>query len=201
MFLGATLKPSENYIPPEILDETLFEGGISTGINFDKYEKVAVRVDGTDPPQAIDSFDQCGLRDLVATNLKKAGYMNPTPVQKHAIPIVMGNRDMMACAQTGSGKTAAFLLPMIHKLLDEGLEPHMGLPATPEVIVVSPTRELAVQITKESMKFAKGSTLGAFTVYGGTHVGSQRDKLRERNINIVVATPGRLLQVYFVNYF
>lgn len=54
----------------------------------------------------------------------------------------------MACAQTGSGKTAAFLLPMIHKLLEEGIEPHMGLPATPEVIVVTPTRELAIQITK-----------------------------------------------------
>ena len=101
---------------------------------------------------------------------------------------------MMACAQTGSGKTAAFLLPMIHKLLEESVDPHMGLPATPEVIVVSPTRELALQITKEAMKFAKGSKLGAYTVYGGTQVGYQRDRLREKNINIVVATPGRLLQ-------
>jgi len=191
---GAASKPSENYIPPEILDETLFEGGISTGINFDKYEKVNVKVDGTDPPQAIDNFDQCGLRGLVAKNLQRAGYANPTPVQKHAIPIVMSQRDMMACAQTGSGKTAAFLLPMIHKLLEESVDPHMGLPATPEVIVVSPTRELALQITKEAMKFAKGSKLGAYTVYGGTQVGYQRDRLREKNINIVVATPGRLLQ-------
>ena len=106
----------------------------------------------------------------------------------------MSQRDMMACAQTGSGKTAAFLLPMIHKLLEESVDPHMGLPATPEVIVVSPTRELAVQITKEALKFAKGSKLGAYTVYGGTQVGYQRDRLREKNINIVVATPGRLLQ-------
>ena len=81
-------------------------------------------------------------------NKQKAGYDNPTPVQKYAIPIVVNNRDMMACAQTGSGKTAAFLLPMIHKLLEKGIEPHMGLPATPEVIVVTPTRELAIQITK-----------------------------------------------------
>ena len=85
--LGAASKPSENYIPPEILDETLFEGGISTGINFDKYEKVNVKVDGSDPPQAIDNFDQCGFRGLVAKNLQRAGYANPTPVQKHAIPI------------------------------------------------------------------------------------------------------------------
>ena len=108
--------------------------------------------------------------------------------------LVMSQRDMMACAQTGSGKTAAFLLPMIHKLLEESVDPHMGLPATPEVIVVSPTRELALQITKEAMKFAKGSKLGAYTVYGGTQVGHQRERLREKNINIVVATPGRLLQ-------
>jgi len=191
---GAAFKPSENYIPPEILDETLFDGGISTGINFDKYEKVAVRVEGTDPPQAIETFDQCGLRGILEKNLKRAGYDNPTPVQKYAIPIVIKNRDMMACAQTGSGKTAAFLLPMIHKLLEEGIEPHMGLPATPEVIVVTPTRELAIQITKETLKFAKGSNLGACTVYGGTNVGNQRDKLRERNVNVIVATPGRLLQ-------
>ena len=72
---GAAFKPSENYIPPEILDETLFDGGISTGINFDKYEKVAVRVEGTDPPQAIETFDQCGLRGILEKNLKRVRHI------------------------------------------------------------------------------------------------------------------------------
>ena len=187
-------KPKENYVPPEILDETLFEGGISTGINFDKYEEVEVHVQGDDPPHPLEHFKDYPLRGILKKNLKKAGYTKPTPVQKYAIPIVLSNRDVMTCAQTGSGKTAAFLIPMIHMLLEEAVDPHMGLPQTPEVIIVSPTRELASQITKEAKKFSMGSTLEAITIYGGTNVGHQRDKLRERSINIVVATPGRLLQ-------
>lgn len=134
--------PQEKYVPREIEESELFQNGISTGINFDKYEEVQVEVNGANPPAPISSFDECDLRGLIRENLKRAGYTKPTPVQKYAIPIVKENRDMMACAQTGSGKTAAFLLPMIHKLLQDSVEPHMGLPQTPEIIVISPTREL-----------------------------------------------------------
>ena len=101
---------------------------------------------------------------------------------------------MMACAQTGSGKTAAFLLPMIHDLLENPVDDHPGRPQLPEVLIITPTRELAVQIDKEARKFAHGTKLGSMCVVGGHHEGSMLEKLREKSINIIAATPGRLKQ-------
>ena len=185
---------SEIYVPAEILDETLFDNGVESGLNFGKIKEIPVEVTGEDAPEPVDGFEDCGLRTILDKNVRKAHYTEPTPVQRHAIPIIMQGRDMMACAQTGSGKTAAFLLPIIHKLLEEEIEPHMGIPQTPEVIIITPTRELAIQITKEGKKFAHQTTIGVMSLYGGTSVSYQFDQLREQNINIVVATPGRLSQ-------
>jgi probable ATP-dependent RNA helicase DDX4 len=190
---GSELPPREKYIPPEILDESLFDHGISSGINFEKYNDTPGVVTGNDPPNSIKSFEECNLRSLLMENIRKSKYTNPTPVQRHALPIIMAGRDMMACAQTGSGKTAAFLLPMLHQLLADGTEPHMGHPQSPEVVILTPTRELAIQITKEAKKFAYKCNLGVMALYGGTDIGYQFDMLRERNVNILVATPGRLL--------
>ncbi len=184
---------SEHYIPPEINEDSLFDHAANTGINFDKYEHVQVQIQGpAGHAGPIENFDQMGLRSVLLSNLSRANYTKATPVQKNAIPVILSGRDMIASAATGSGKTAAFLLPIIHRLLEDGIEPHMGLPQTPEVLVISPTRELALQISKEAKKFAKGSNLGTFTVYGGASVSYQKDKLHENNINILVATPGRL---------
>lgn len=184
----------ENYIPPEILDETLFDHGINTGINFEKYRDIPVKVTGQQPPEPIKAFEDCGLRRVLLENVKKSRYVDPTPVQKYALPIVKSGRDMMACAQTGSGKTAAFLLPMLHALLEESIEPHMGHPQTPEILIITPTRELTIQIAKEAKKFALNCNIGVMALYGGTNVNYQFDLLRERNVNVIVATPGRLLQ-------
>ena len=80
-------------------------------------------------------------------NIERSGYKKPTPVQKYALSIVMKGRDLMGCAQTGSGKTAAFLLPVLNNLLEEGFETRRDeLPQLPEAIIVAPTRELAIQI-------------------------------------------------------
>jgi probable ATP-dependent RNA helicase DDX4 len=80
-------------------------------------------------------------------NIERSGYNKPTPVQKYALPIIIKGRDLMGCAQTGSGKTAAFLLPLLHNILEEGFETKSEeFPQAPEAIIVAPTRELAIQI-------------------------------------------------------
>merc|ERR1719309_121822 len=104
----------EIYVPTETDEGSLFASGISQGINFEKYEKIKVKCSGENVPNPIKTFDEANLRKLLAENVQKSGYTKPTPVQKYAIPFIKAKRDMMACAQTGSGKTAAFLLPILH---------------------------------------------------------------------------------------
>ena len=106
----------ESYVPKEdIVAEELYKLGIESGINFDKYENIPVSVTGENVVKPIAQFQAAGMRPLLMENVTKSGYKIPTPVQKNAIPIIMAGRDLMACAQTGSGKTAAFLLPIINK--------------------------------------------------------------------------------------
>lgn len=98
---------------------------------------------GDNPPEPIESFETSGLTSFLLDNIKKSGYTKPTPIQKYAIPTVLQQRDLMACAQTGSGKTAAFLLPIINTLLEDNRNLEFGYP---HVVIVSPTRELATQV-------------------------------------------------------
>ncbi|CAB0015728.1 unnamed protein product [Nesidiocoris tenuis] len=150
------------------------------------------QVTGENPVKSVQSFEECGLKDFVLSNVKKSGYKTPTPVQKHAIPIVMAGRDLMACAQTGSGKTAAFLVPIINDLLDKPTDLVINdCGVEPQVVILSPTRELALQIGQEARKFAHQSILKVTVVYGGTSVMHQADMLM-RGCHILVATPGRL---------
>lgn len=151
-------------------------------------------VTGTNPPHRIETFEESGLRQILLDNVKRSGYKNPTPVQKHALPIIKEGRDLMACAQTGSGKTAAFLLPILHKLLEDGFEESCSnfMPQTPLAVVVAPTRELAIQIKDEARKFAAGSSIRCMVVYGGANVKFQASQL-QRGVHVLIATPGRLL--------
>ncbi|XP_014239350.1 ATP-dependent RNA helicase vasa-like [Cimex lectularius] len=187
-------KPKERYIPPEPSDdqEVLFGGGISSGINFDKFDNISVKVSGEDVVQPVNSFEECQFRHLVADNLKKSGYKKPTPIQKYAFPSIMKGRDLMACAQTGSGKTAAFLVPIINSLLAEGCEPIVSNEfVEPQAVIISPVRELTIQIFTEARKFAHGSTIKCAIAYGGTVAIHQAQKLM-RGCHILVATPGRI---------
>lgn len=101
-------RPKEFYIPPDpSTDEAeIFSQGISSGINFAKYDKIPITITGDKPAKHILSFRESGLSDFLITNVEKSGYKDPTPIQKTAIPNIMAKRDLMACAQTGSGKTA-----------------------------------------------------------------------------------------------
>lgn len=188
-------KPKEQYIPPELPNDekSLFENGVEIGINFDKYDNIQVNVSGDNVPQPIESFEAAGLRNIVLDNIKKSGYKKPTPVQKHALPIIMNGRDLMACAQTGSGKTAAFAVPIINTLLERSVD--LVVTSTycePQVVIVSPTRELTIQIWQQIVKFSLNSILKTVVAYGGTSVMHQRGKL-SAGCHILVATPGRLL--------
>lgn len=154
------------------------------------YKILYFKVTGENAPPAIQSFEEAGLRELVVNNIKRSGYKMPTPIQKTAIPVISGGRDLMACAQTGSGKTASFLLPIINSLLSEGCETSIG---KPQALVVSPTRELAIQIFNEARKFALGSYLNIRIVYGGTSSKHQGENIGKGGSHILIATPGRLL--------
>ncbi|XP_058818928.1 ATP-dependent RNA helicase vasa-like [Topomyia yanbarensis] len=186
-----TDKPRELYIPPAPTNDEkeIFGSGISSGINFDKFDEIKVNITGENPPKPITSFDNSGLRDYLLSNVRKSNYIKPTPIQKYAIPIIMNARDLMACAQTGSGKTAAFLLPIVNSLLNDNADMQA---CSPQVVIIVPTRELALQIFQEARKFALGTILKICIAYGGTATRHQLDNINS-GCHILVATPGRLM--------
>nr|XP_044996061.1 ATP-dependent RNA helicase DDX3X isoform X2 [Jaculus jaculus] len=189
--------------PSERLEQELFSGG-NTGINFEKYDDIPVEATGSNCPPHIESFSDVEMGEIIMGNIELTRYTRPTPVQKHAIPIIKEKRDLMACAQTGSGKTAAFLLPILSQIYTDG--PGEALRAMKEngrygrrkqypiSLVLAPTRELAVQIYEEARKFSYRSRVRPCVVYGGADIGQQIRDL-ERGCHLLVATPGRLVDM------
>lgn len=108
LFLADPSRPAPvTYIPQEIDDESLFKDTPHAGINFERYDDIPVKVSGGDVPPAVNTFEEANFGNQCMSNIRRAGYKKPTPVQKHTFPIVSSNRDLMACAQTGSGKTVS----------------------------------------------------------------------------------------------
>nr|ACJ64200.1 vasa [Halocynthia roretzi] len=183
--------------PPPPEEEKLMYSTVQTGLHFDNYDTIPVEVTGENPPGGISSFDEADLPETVRQNIRKANYKKPTPVQKYSIPIVNSDRDLMACAQTGSGKTAAFLLPVLRGMVKNGITNDMfSEKQLPQAVVVGPTRELVYQIFLETRKFSKNTIIKPIVAYGGTSVAHQLSQL-SRGCNILIATPGRLLD--FIN--
>ncbi|PNI24081.1 DDX4 isoform 11, partial [Pan troglodytes] len=153
-----TQGPKVTYIPPPPPeDEDSIFAHYQTGINFDKYDTILVEVSGHDAPPAILTFEEANLCQTLNNNIAKAGYTKLTPVQKYSIPIILAGRDLMACAQTGSGKTAAFLLPILAHMMHDGITASRFKELQePECIIVAPTRELVNQIYLEARKFSFG---------------------------------------------
>jgi ATP-dependent RNA helicase RhlE len=135
------------------------------------------------------SFLTLGLRPELLRAVAAQGYTDPTPVQREAIPFVLAGRDLMAGAQTGTGKTAAFVLPMLQRLA--ATEQRSDLRRRIRALIVVPTRELAIQV-EESVRIYGANSRRSTTIYGGVGMGGQLNALR-RSPEIVVATPGRLL--------
>jgi len=176
-------------------EEVLFEKSETSKIDFDRYDEIPVETSGNDCPPPINSFIEAYLGDAIQTNVLKAKYERPTPVQKYGIPIVMKGRDLMACAQTGSGKTAAFLLPILSKLLKTQKYPIPHKICCPMVLILAPTRELACQINDEARKFAYRTSLSCAVVFGGIPIIAHFE-LMERGCDVLVATPGRLVDLH-----
>ena len=131
------------------------------------------------------SFQELGLHADLLKSLVQLGYHEPTPIQQHAIPHALAGRDLIGCAQTGTGKTAAFTLPIIQKL-------HSSKSRKTKALILTPTRELAMQIGQVVHGFAANTALTTASIYGGISMQPQINALR-RGTDIVVATPGRLL--------
>jgi ATP-dependent RNA helicase RhlE len=138
------------------------------------------------------SFDSMGLRPELLRALADCGYTTPTPVQARAIPEILAGRDMLAGAQTGTGKTAGFTLPLLQRLAADPAAPATGRPRAPRALVLVPTRELAAQVAESVRTYGRHMPLRATVVFGGVGFNPQADELR-RGTDILVATPGRLL--------
>ena len=130
------------------------------------------------------NFKNLGISHDIDNVLKKSGIQNPTPIQQDSIIHILNNKDVIAEAQTGTGKTLAFLLPIFENisLNSQGIQ----------ALIISPTRELAIQITEEANKLSTAKDIGVLSMYGGKDIGSQMKKLKG-NIKLIIATPGRLL--------
>ena len=135
------------------------------------------------------SFFNFGLSPLLLKNVKALGYREPTPIQLQAIGPILDGRDVLAAAQTGTGKTAAFGLPLVEKLL-KGKVPRKARSA--HALILAPTRELAAQIEEDIHNYALGTGLKTALVFGGVNIRPQTAVL-SGGVNILVATPGRLL--------
>lgn len=178
------------------LETSLFGNKVHTGINFEKYEDIPTSTSGNNCPPPIENFDNCDLHALLKDNIKLAGYTSPTPVQKYSVSTVLAGRDLMACAQTGSGKTAAFLLPILSHIFKHRVQrnQYYSRAARPLALIMAPTRELAVQIFEEARKFAYRSWVLPCVAYGGADIGSQLREMR-KGCDLLVATPGRLVDM------
>ena len=139
------------------------------------------------------SFAELDLAPDVLHAVRDAGYTHPTPIQQQAIPLALAGRDLIGLAQTGTGKTAGFTLPIVHNLITTPLVGDDGQPLhRVRVLILTPTRELAAQVEESFRKYGKHTELRVVPVYGGVGLESQSKALR-RGVDVVVATPGRLL--------
>ncbi|MEI2265265.1 ATP-dependent RNA helicase RhlE [Erwinia sp. CGal63] len=142
------------------------------------------------------SFDSLGLNADILRAVTEQGYNEPTPIQRQAIPVVLGGRDLMASAQTGTGKTAGFTLPLLQLLSSSSPHPKGRRPV--RALILTPTRELAAQVGENVRDYSKYLDLRSLVVFGGVSINPQMMKLRG-GVDVLVATPGRLLDLEHQN--
>jgi len=138
------------------------------------------------------SFASLGLSEELVRAVTDHGYTVPTPIQQQAIPAVLAGGDLLAGAQTGTGKTAGFVLPILHRLSDKSVKgPSEGRPPI-RALILTPTRELAAQVEESVRTYGKHLKISSMVMFGGVNINPQITRLRSR-VDILVATPGRLL--------
>ena len=136
------------------------------------------------------SFSSLGLSPALLRALERQGYENPTPVQAEAIPLALAGHDLLAGAQTGTGKTAAFALPLLERMFPNGQRD--GRPGHPRALILTPTRELAAQVAESLRTYGREVGVRASLIFGGVGMQPQVESLR-RGVDVVIATPGRLI--------
>ncbi|MGL5947849.1 MAG: DEAD/DEAH box helicase [Aeromonas sp.] len=141
------------------------------------------------------SFSSLGLNEALLRAVAEQGYDTPSPIQQQAIPAVLAGRDLMAAAQTGTGKTAGFTLPMLQRLIDN---PRKVSPNRVRALVLTPTRELAAQVGESVRNYGKHLPLRSHVVFGGVSINPQMQAMR-RGLDVLVACPGRLIDLYNQN--
>lgn len=156
--------------------------GMGQYINPARFICKAEPVADAKPYIAKNAFVDFAFDDRIKTNIAQKGYLNPTPIQDQSIPHILEGKDVVGIANTGTGKTAAFLLPLLHKVLNANSE---------NVLIIVPTRELAQQINEEFIQFRNGLRIFSACCVGGASIGQQISTLR-RTHNFVIGTPGRL---------
>ncbi|KAI3327023.1 P-loop containing nucleoside triphosphate hydrolase protein [Xylariaceae sp. AK1471] len=178
------------------------------GIDFNKIDTIHVTQEGIQRIEPIHSFKDAGLHPVMLRNVELCGYNKPTPIQRYCIPAIKMGYDLLAIAQTGSGKTAAYLIPIINHLTGKAkklaasrpsyLDYEKGIAervrAEPLVVIVVPARELAIQIFNEARKFCYRTMLRPCVIYGG---GPMRDQIENlhRGCDLLIASPGRLIDL------
>ncbi|XP_054432410.1 probable ATP-dependent RNA helicase DDX59 isoform X2 [Pteronotus mesoamericanus] len=184
---GAGSQPASPLLPVYVYKEHPFISSLQEDQVEDLKRQLGISVQGRDVARPITDFEHCGFPEALNLNLKAAGYEVPTPIQMQMTPVGLGGRDVLASADTGSGKTAAFLLPVIIRALVES--------AHPSALVLTPTRELAVQIERQAKELMKGlPRMKTVLLVGGLPLPPQLHRLRQ-HVKVVIATPGRLLDV------
>ncbi|KAK3934790.1 Pre-mRNA-processing ATP-dependent RNA helicase PRP5 [Diplogelasinospora grovesii] len=160
-----------------------------------RLELDGIKVSGKDVPRPVQKWSQCGLARPVLDAIESLGYEKPTPIQMQALPVIMSGRDVIGVAKTGSGKTMAFVLPMLRHIMDQ--DPVTGDDGA-IALIMTPTRELCTQIYSDIQPFAKKLKLRAVAAYGGAAIKDQIAELK-RGAEIVVATPGRMIDLLAAN--
>ncbi|XP_018494063.1 probable ATP-dependent RNA helicase vasa-like [Galendromus occidentalis] len=171
-----------------------------TGINFDQYDKIDVTVSNSRGQETkeyetkkLDRFQDGNLDARLIEMIERLGFEKPTPVQRYSLPILADGKDLMACAQTGSGKTAAFVLPMVNMLIRQNCSFERNTrPQKPFALVLTPTRELTVQITKDAQAYCVRTDIAVKECYGGTGRMTQAKNIA-RGCHLLVGTTGRVL--------
>ncbi|GAW83492.1 DEAD/DEAH box helicase [Plasmodium gonderi] len=193
---------------PEKEEEIYSNVKSEKGVNFDMYDSIPVEIKGFNSENIIpiDNFDDAGLNlhEILLSNIKKVNYDKTTPIQKYSLSIIMNKNDLIGVAQTGSGKTAGYLLPIINHMLLNDPPKHSfyeenqkssnyyyNRVCLPICLILAPTRELAVQIFYDAKKFCFETGIKPVVLYGGSNIKTQLSNL-DKGADIIVATPGRL---------
>ena len=174
-------------------------------VNYDGFAAHTVNVKGDNIPCAIKTFSDClsehECAEQILKNLEREQFAQPTPIQQHCLPILMDNRDVISIAQTGSGKTLAFLVPIITQLMITGEVNRVffaGSKSTfvsPLALIMAPTRELCIQIDEQVYKMTRDLWIRSFAVFGGQNYEDQAKQIEKFQVDILCATPGRLLDM------